>query len=226
MKNSKKILQWATIAALAFSIPLNGCEKVEMDNVDVQSGIEEQTMIQQDLLKQLEGISPEPLSEAERAGLLFLREEEKLARDVYLFLAERFPLRPLQNIPKSEQQHINAVKFLLERYDIEDPVAEDVKGVFQNADLQDLYNSLIVEGSKGEVEALKVGALIEEKDIQDLQQEIDHAIDNKDILYVYENLKKGSENHLRAFTRLLSKYGVDYSPQILEETDYRSIITK
>ncbi len=145
-----------------------------------------------------------PLSQAEIEGLTYMREEEKLARDVYRALNEKWDLRIFQNIAASEQKHMEAVKTLLDRYNITDPVEGNSPGVFDNVQLQGLYDDLMKQGSISVIEALKVGVTIEQTDIDDLEQEIDNATHN-DIVRVYGNLLKGSQNHLAAFEANLAK---------------------
>lgn len=165
------------------------------------------------------------LSEEEIEGLVFMREEEKLARDVYRALYEIWGLRIFQNISSSEQVHTDAVKNLLFRYGIEDPMSTDQIGVFVNPDLQALYDQLVGQGSQSLGEALKVGAAIEEIDILDLETQL-AATDNPDILEVYGRLLSGSENHLRAFTSTLAKQtGETYEPQYMSGEAYQSIVT-
>ena len=89
-------------------------------------------------------------------------------------------MKVFNNISQSEQKHTDAIKMLLDRYSIEDPVTSDEVGVFQNEDLLALYNTLIEQGKTSLVEALKVGAAIEEIDILDLQKQINEIIDNED----------------------------------------------
>ncbi len=145
-----------------------------------------------------------PLSQDEIEGLTYMREEEKLARDVYLALYEKWDLRIFKNIAVSEQKHMDAVKTLLDRYDLMDPAEGKGQGVFDNEQLQDLYNYLMTQGSISVIEALNVGVTIEQTDIDDLEQEIDNATHN-DIVRVYGNLLKGSQNHLAAFEANLAK---------------------
>lgn len=164
------------------------------------------------------------LSDEEISGILFMREEEKLARDVYLYLYEKYPLRPFLNISKSEQAHMDAVKYLIDTYELVDPVGENPPGVFMNEDLQELYDKLIEEGSKSREEALKVGALIEEVDIIDLQSELNETAKNEDVIRVFTNLCAASENHLRAFVRVLALYDVDYVPVLLEKEEFDRIL--
>jgi len=164
------------------------------------------------------------LSAVEIEGLLYMREEEKLAQDVYLTLYEKWGMRIFQNISGSEQTHMDAVKTLLDRYDLDDPAAGLVVGVFTNATLQELYDQLIDEGSQSLADALRVGATIEEIDILDLEERIAQT-DNRDIQLVYENLMRGSRNHLRAFVSTLERQaGEIYQPQYLSQTAYDVIV--
>jgi hypothetical protein len=150
---------------------------------------------------------PGELSDAERDSLMFMREEEKLARDVYIHFASIFPIRIFSNIARSEQKHMDAIKVLLDKYAILDPAEENGLGEFTNSDIQALYDYFIAEGSQSLVHALQVGVQIEEVDIEDLQTALT-LIDNKDITKVYLNLLRASEKHLKAFTNVLSKYGI------------------
>jgi hypothetical protein len=172
----------------------------------------------------LESLPTETLSETERDGLLFMREEEKLARDVYYTLYEKWGLQIFSNIAQSEQTHTEAVRNLLEKYNVSDPVTNEDIGVFANSDLQKLYNDLTERGSTSIEEALRVGALIEDLDINDLNQEITKA-DNEDIILVYENLTRGSRNHLRSFVSQLSTRGETYTPEYITQAEYDGIIS-
>ncbi len=177
----------------------------------------------------LAGLNDEPDSEwgvssAENSGILFMREEEKLARDVYLYLYEIYPLRPFLNISKSEQAHMDAMLYLIDTLNLVDPVGENPEGVFQNQELQTLYNELIERGSKSQEEALRVGALIEEVDIKDIQTELGKYATNEEVFRVYTNLIRASGNHLRAFVGVLGVYDVDYEPVLLEPEQFRQII--
>ncbi len=164
------------------------------------------------------------LSDEEAEGLLYMREEEKLARDVYLTLGEQWDVQVFQNIARSEQMHMDAIATLLDRYDLEDPAAGKDVGEFTNPDLQALYEQLVAQGSESLADALKVGAAIEEIDILDLKDYIAKT-DNADIQEVYEHLMAGSENHLRAFVGTLENTtGETYQPQYLDETTYNAII--
>jgi len=165
----------------------------------------------------------EELNVSERSGLLYIREEEKLARDVYVLLCEQYALPVFKNISKSEQRHMDAVHNLLDKYSLEDP-AEDVPGKFINAHLQELYDQLIIKGSGGRIDALLVGALIEETDILDIQTELDQSVDNQDIKFVYSNLLRGSKNHLKAFTKWIHSYDITYEPVLLTPAQVDDIV--
>lgn len=187
---------------------------MQVDNQGA-TNIDSQTVVEMPL---------ESLSVEEELSLRFMREEEKLARDVYLSLFDIWNQNTFKNIADSEQTHTDTVKALIDKYQIADPVIEDTRGQFENADLQSLYHQLTIQGSSSLIEALKVGALIEEIDIIDIENAQQNAIDNEDINLAYDNLKKGSRNHLRAFVSVLEKQGESYQPQKLSQSVYDSII--
>lgn len=163
------------------------------------------------------------LSTDEAASLLYMREEEKLARDVYNALYTTWGQPTFQNIASSEQQHMDQIKLLLDRYALTDPAL--APGQFTDPTLQALYDQLVAQGSVSLADALKVGAAIEEIDILDLQTRIAQT-DNADIQLVYNNLMSGSNNHLQAFTSVLTQQtGEVYQPQYLSADVYQSIIT-
>lgn len=158
------------------------------------------------------------VSDSEIAGLIQMREEEKLARDVYSELYDIWGVAIFRNIASSEQTHTDAVKTLLDRYGITDPVTSDERGVFTNPDFVALYASLVEAGSGSLVDALTVGATIEDLDIYDLGQLL-ADVDNDDIRTVYQNLERGSENHMRAFVRQLDSRGSSYSAQYISQDE-------
>ncbi len=147
-------------------------------------------------------ITPEEISPEERESLIFMREEEKVARDVYIVMYNRWGNRIFNNISSSEEMHMSAILSLLDRYSIPDPVGNNAVGVFTNPDLQQLYDQLVARGNTSLTEALRVGVLIEETDIADLTSALS-VVDNRDIIFVYSNVLSGSQNHLAAFTRNL-----------------------
>ena len=145
---------------------------------------------------QLTTIPASDLSAEEAAALLYMREEEKLARDVYNQMYALWGQPIFQNIATSEQTHTDEIKLLLDRYGLADPALDP--GQFTDANLQALYNQLIAQGSVSLEEAMKVGVLVEETDIADLQARLAQT-DNADIQLVYNNLMNASYNHLASF---------------------------
>ena len=164
------------------------------------------------------------ISEQVKNDLIQLREEEKLARDVYLYLYTQWGQWIFLNIAKSEQQHMDAVSSLLEKYQIDDPVDPDIQGVFEDQHLQGLYDDLITVGRISGEDALYVGATIEDLDIFDIYEMMLNATDFEDVYSVYENLSKGSRNHLRSFTRQLVLFGETYEAQYLTQKEVDEII--
>lgn len=141
-----------------------------------------------------------PLSQEEQEALIYLREEEKLAHDVYVTLYEKWGTRVFDNISASETKHMASMKSLLDNYGLADPVGDNGIGVFAEPELQQLFDALISQGNASEAEALKVGVAIETKDIEDLERLI-ALTTHSDIKDVAANLLDGSKNHLVAFSK-------------------------
>lgn len=150
------------------------------------------------------------LSEAEIATLKWMREEEKLARDVYIELNAFWPAQIFVNIAESEQRHFDALGEKLELYGIEDPATDQI-GVFTDPALQALHDELLALGVVSRVAALEVGVTIEETDMIDLQAAIDGTT-SVPLRVTYENLLKGSEHHLASFIKELEAAGIVYEP--------------
>ena len=139
------------------------------------------------------------LTHAEVNDLQFMREEEKLARDVYIVLYEVLGDSQFGNIAQSEQRHMDSILYLMNLYGVEDPMIDEV-GAFANAEIQVLYNDLIDLGLGNRIAAFEVGITIEEVDIADLDAAI-AGTENPDLIRVFTNLRDGSYNHLAAFTK-------------------------
>ena len=167
-------------------------------------------------------IQTDKLSQQEKDDLLFLREEEKLARDVYLFSYDKYGEAIFNNIARSEQQHMNQLLTLINTYNLNDSASSE-RGVFNNQDLQNLYDSLTTLSDLSLIGALTVGATIEDLDISDID-EFEDRTDNATILNTYDKLKCGSRNHLRSYIGRLEVDGVDYVPQFISLDEFNEII--
>lgn len=155
--------------------------------------------------------------------LLHMKEEEKLAGDVYTYLYEKWGIPVFLNISQAEETHKNAVLYLLEAYDDEYSLTGEA-GVFENPDFQALYSELILKGSESLEAAMETGALIEEMDIKDLEESL-AVVENENIKIVFENLLRGSRNHLRAFNRQLNNLGVTYTPVFISQEAFNQIVS-
>jgi len=164
------------------------------------------------------------LTDEEIAGLMWMREEEQLAHDVYVVLGELWNLRIFDNISSAETAHIEAVSGLLDLYGLDDPAAGNDTGTFTDPALQRLYDQLVEDGSRSLEAALEVGALIEELDIVDLVAR-SAATDTPEISAVYANLERGSRNHLRAFVSQLDSRGITYTPTQLDPATFEAIVS-
>ena len=162
------------------------------------------------------------LTEAEVTSLMEMREEEKFAREVYLAMNAKYNYRTFANISKSENAHTSAVLYLIKGFGLTDP-SPVAATEFSNPLFTDLYAQLTAKGSVSLVEALKVGAFIEEYDIADLQRHIAET-ENATVAKVYGNLLRGSKFHLKAFTNALKVQGATYTPTVLTVEEYNEIL--
>lgn len=138
------------------------------------------------------------------ATLLFMLEEEKLAGDIYEAFYDMYGLKIFDNIAQSEDNHFDALLAQAEALglDVDEFVFEDA-GTFVDPELQDMYDTLLAEGSLSLTDALEVGVLIEETDIIDISDAIE-GVEGTVLADVYQNLLDGSLNHLDAFESVLA----------------------
>ncbi len=235
MENKKAI---SVLGVLVVAGALTGCEQVatQTQNTAQQTSTTQQTTVaaqdeytvdESDNVKPhalLDAVATSELTNEEKKGLTQMREEEKLAHDVYVTLYDKWGQNIFNNISKSEQTHTDTIKYLLDKYGVDDPVTNTAVGAFTDPTIQKLYNDLIAQGSKSLEDALVVGATVEDLDIKDLEDWIAKT-DNEDIVTAYQNLMKGSRNHMRAFVRTLERNGGNYVPQYISQSEYQKIIT-
>ena len=146
------------------------------------------------------------LTQEQKDELLFIYQEEQVARDAYITLGNYYPNQTIyQNIQLSEQEHIDSAQALCEKYGVDiSNIDETAIGVYVLPVLQDLYDTLIAQGYQSELSGLMVGEYIELTDIDDLH----HAQEGmpEDVIQVFENLKEGSYSHLGAFRTAIDAY--------------------
>jgi len=169
-----------------------------------------------------------PLSQEEIDGLTYMREEEKLARDIYRTMADEWGLIVFTHIARSENKHMQAVKHLLDKYEVDDPVqnAEETATTgddFTNDNLGDLFDAFKERGLVSVMDALQVGGEIEETDLRDLLYQIDQS-ENNDIIRTYEHLLCGAFIHLRAYVKQIEIRGENYEPLYLTLEELSTIV--
>ncbi len=219
------------LSAIVVAVSLAGCDKNTSESID-DSTETEKAYLSTDIsvdepiddTEMLGAMDSGVLEESEISALEHMRIEELLARDVYRAFYDLYNYPIFNNISRSEEWHANIVLFMLEKYDLEDPAAGHVEGVFEDPAFQNLYDSLLALGQQSGTDALLVGAAIEDLDIYDLQSAIEAEVDNPDIICAFENLMKGSRNHLRAFTRVLAFGDATYEAQYISPEEYETII--
>ncbi len=170
-------------------------------------------------------VSPVAEASSDSEGILYMREEEKLARDVYLALYDMWGLRTFSNIAQAEQTHMDSVGALIGAQGLVDPVIGSQPGEFQNPDLASLYVALVDMGSQSPQDALMVGAIIEDLDIRDLETYLSETEDPNSMA-VYANLLRGSENHMRSFARQLDRYGIAYEARYITPERLEAILSR
>lgn len=163
------------------------------------------------------------LTDEEKANLVYMVEEEKLAHDVYTALAGTWKSGVFSQIANSELRHMGSVSMLLDRYGVADPTEGAKEGTFVNKDLKALYDKLVAESKASLAAAYKVGATIEDLDIADLGKAL-KVVKNEEVARVYENLLTGSENHMNAFYTQLKAQGSEYAPQYMGADLFNQII--
>lgn len=220
----------AIIASFILAITTESCKKEDLppnDNI-VTSLLPRDTVDTTELStanyqSQVNACPKQSLSTDELNSLIYMREEEKLARDIYQFFYKKYNMPIFYNISQSEQIHMDAVLSLLNKYEIQDPVGTNGAGVFTNPIFTGMYTDLLNSGNTL-LNALKAGAGIEDLDIYDLQNAI-KLTDNQDITFVYSNLKKASGNHLRAFYKNILRLGGSYTPQYITPDEFNTIVS-
>jgi hypothetical protein len=178
-------------------------------------------------IMQLEGGEAVPawltaLTAGEKQGIIFIWEEEKAARDLYLSLYDQTNLSIFMSIAQSEQRHMDSVKVLIDEFGLQNPV-QDARGFLVNQSLRSLYDDSLGSGKKSPEDALKAGALFEEISILDLQRELS-GTNNKDINSIYMGLLVGSQKHLRSYVNAIKDLGISYSPQRLSKKEFEGIM--
>lgn len=172
-------------------------------------------------------VAPYVAPTAEEAiDLTYMREEEKLARDLYLRFAEAYETGPFALIANAEQSHMDAMLRLLRKYQLPDPAAGRLVGEFTDPELQALYAALLAKGLGSELDALMVGGLVEEVDLLDLEISASRTI-KADLLNAYANLACGSRNHLRAFAaNIRATTGQAYVAQSMSQPAVDAILAQ
>ena len=178
----------------------------------------------QALIAYLQSLPIETVDVNERFLLRHMREEEKLARDVYHVLGQYWQMQVFANITQAEQSHMDLVEFALLRYQIPDPVVSNQIGVFTDPQFTSLFQLATNFGQTSPLHALLVGAIIEDLDIHDLDTAL-FFTDNRDVDTIWQNLQRGSRNHMRAFYPQLVNLGLTYTGLFLTPAEIQAIVT-
>jgi len=231
MKTKKILTLLAAVLTIAAICLIISCSKANNlmtdENLSNGSAISEDELYSYITAEELPDcnfkiVSSADLTDVEVEMLEFLREEEKMARDVYLVLSGIYKKRIFLTIAESEQIHMDKVLCLMDHYKVEDPASSEI-GEFTNTYIQGLYDMLIELGTKGIIDGLTAGAYIEDYDIHDIHYWMDFT-DNESILNVLSNIVCGSGNHIISFTELLNGFDTEYTPTHITQEEYQAIL--
>jgi hypothetical protein len=128
-----------------------------------------------------------------------------VARDLYTHFSTLYEDGVFKNIAESEQNHMDSVKSLLNRYGLPVPVGY--------TELQSTFDELKASGSTSLQSALEVGLKVEMLDIEDITKTI-KMTDNDDLKLVFANIGGASYNHLRGFSKAITSHGYGTSVDI------------
>jgi hypothetical protein len=207
------------LIAFAFVIGLASCSK----NNDPINGQVNMTTSLANINQTVINLPTEALEDAEKARILFIREEEKLAYDVYQTMFDIYGVNVFQNIPNSELSHMEAMLTIIKKYNLTDSMETNARGVYVNPTLQALYTQLVSQGRVSLLAAYQVGATIEDLDISDLNSSLT-VTNNQDVHLVYNFLNKGSRNHLRSFYRNIKNWNGTYTPIYITQAEFDAIV--
>ncbi len=210
----------SAFGAFALVIVLGGCSK---NNDLINTGQVNMTTSLAAINQTVINLPTEPLDDAEKARILFIREEEKLAYDVYQTMFDIYGVNVFQNIPNSELSHMEAMLTIIKKYNLTDPMETTARGIYANPVLQSLYTQLVSQGRVSLLAAYQVGATIEDLDISDLNTSLT-VTNNQDVRLVYDFLSKGSRNHLRSFYKNIKNLNGTYTPIYITQSEFDAIV--
>lgn len=252
MKNTRFKPLSILLLALGLALAFSGCEKDDAmefgpngfyNDLEARSGanngilqqdrlhlIDQDLLRDQDRLKlqdcklQIDQLPMIPMTETEINSVVYQRENQKFARDLYLKFNDSWDLAAFENMAESEQSHMDALLLLIEQYKLTDPVGNNEIGIFTDPELQIRFVDALEAGMTGEVDALWMAAMVQEREIVDLGAALQSFVENDHLQLIYSNLLTASEAHLRVFVQYLKLRDVEYEPQILSVEAFAAII--
>jgi len=167
------------------------------------------------------------LSPAETKALINLHDNQKLSLFVYDSLFAIWGINPFGNIRSAESQHVDFLVDVAENYSVilDKNGSTDNKPGFTTPQAETIYHESISKGSLSVIDALKRGALLEEMSLLALHEAKAVTI-KSDLLHTFDILAMGSKNNLQAFNKRLKMYGITYEPGLLDQKDFKNIISE
>lgn len=159
----------------------------------------------------------------DKALLLKLYSEEKMAYDLYGEFYERWQLNVFSDVQQREARHVWCVEVIMNKYSAAVSAGKK-KILYHDKETEDLYNELSVKGCISDLSALEAAAYLKEKFISDLRTRALNINDGY-LLKVIFLLEKAAKSHFQAFVKSIRLSGSDYTPAFLTDGEYSNIMT-
>ncbi len=167
----------------------------------------------------------EDLSGQEEKGIVFVREEEKVAVNFYGMMSDLFGSEVLTQLAESERTHLGVTALPVEKYHLQDPTVDRTDGEFMSNSLQAHYDELIEEGSPSLSDAFIAGTTLQEASLVTIQNQLDRVANNRDLRNMYAALRVATRNHLRIMFREVTDHGGSYAPLFMEQAAFQAIVS-
>lgn len=220
-----KVCMFALATFVLFMI---SCSSNELDVPDVSSEVQLLSVADDGVSTfVLNNVCPvftvtDPLTTDEIEFIYAVREDEKLAHNLYIYFVTQYPTaRQLANIGNAEINHITTIERVFTYYEIDFPTLGQ-PGVFTDENRQAIYTRLTAQGSTLH-EAYQVMAALEEENIV-IYSKVASELTNPNLQLIINNLAQSSENHFKVLVNQITAWGSIYTPTLLEASQYEEIL--
>lgn len=162
------------------------------------------------------------ISTDEQKALVQIFEQEKLARDVYSQIGEKFGIKILKNAAIGKQKQMSLILDFMTLNQV--AVAfDDAQGVFKSPELRENYSAFLTEGLGSLNNAFRVGAKMEDYNIYHIDKILATQTTGKLVLLL-SKLSCSAGNELKTQVNMLVGNGEMFMPDYISVKLYRSIM--